>query len=56
MAFEGKGEKTSAVRAAFLLGLLTGYLYALGGILLAFLAHSSANLTGMVVEKKGTNA
>ncbi|ASI99034.1 CPBP family intramembrane glutamic endopeptidase [Thermococcus celer] len=54
MAFEGKkGERGFIVIGAFLLGSLAGYFYALGGIFPAFLAHSSANLAGMVAEKPG---
>ncbi|WP_456394745.1 CPBP family intramembrane glutamic endopeptidase [Thermococcus sp.] len=49
-AFEEVGNRKRAIifGSAFLLGSLTGYLFALGGIIPAFIAHSSANLAGVL--------
>ncbi|GAB6100840.1 hypothetical protein JCM16138_00630 [Thermococcus atlanticus] len=46
VAFDEK--KMFVLGGAFLLGSLTGYLFALGGIIPAFIAHSSANLAGVL--------
>jgi len=50
MAFEGSSlDRATVVAGAFILGLMAGYLFALGGIAPAFVLHSSANLAGLTV-------
>jgi len=47
-AFEGNvADRASVVAGAFALGTLAGYFFALGGIVPAFILHSSANLAGL---------
>lgn len=52
MAFEGKKiERVYITTSAFFMGLLSGYFFAISGIVASFLFHSSANLSGLVVNK-----
>ncbi|WP_297556395.1 CPBP family intramembrane glutamic endopeptidase [Thermococcus sp.] len=48
---EGKGGNAFIVTGAFIVGSLAGYLFALGGMLPAFVLHSSANIAGLTVLK-----
>ena len=50
MAFKGsRSERALAVIGAFILGSFAGYLFALTGLVQAFVLHSSANLAGVVL-------
>ncbi len=51
----GKSERKRVVvtAGAFILGSVAGYLFALRGIIPAFVLHSSANLAGLTVLKAG---
>jgi len=51
MAFETTEKKAFAVSGALTIGLSAGYFFALGGIIPAFLLHSSANLAGLPFQK-----
>ncbi|AHL22930.1 CPBP family intramembrane glutamic endopeptidase [Thermococcus nautili] len=52
MAVEGsKGERAYTVLGAFVIGSLAGYFFALGGLVPAFILHSSANFAGLTVLK-----
>ncbi|WP_371731585.1 lysostaphin resistance A-like protein [Thermococcus sp. MV11] len=51
MAFDGPRERAVVLSGAFVLGLLAGYIFALGGMAPAFVLHSSANLAGLAVLK-----